>query len=174
MKPYIYLPVHNSQEEILIDRSAYDSLRLHRIWINEEGYAYNENGLIHRQILGFKKNDGNITDHINRDKLDNRKVNLRNCTAKENTLNSMSDYRKKYKGASMDGDMFKSSITINGKNIFLGRWVEEKQAAMAYDKASRFFYPGKVVFLNFPYKTTYKIKVPNIDYKPCRKWADFI
>ncbi|GAH21431.1 unnamed protein product, partial [marine sediment metagenome] len=32
---------------------------------------------MHRQILGLKPGDGKIVDHINRNPLDNRRVNLR-------------------------------------------------------------------------------------------------
>lgn len=50
-------------------------------WTLNEGYAYNSRlGAIHRYILNLNRNHNNHTDyvdHINRDKLDNRKLNLR-------------------------------------------------------------------------------------------------
>lgn len=50
-------------------------------WTLNEGYAYNSRlGAMHRYILNLNRNHNNHTDyvdHINRDKLDNRKLNLR-------------------------------------------------------------------------------------------------
>lgn len=50
-------------------------------WTLNEGYAYNSRfGAMHRYILNLNRNHNNHTDyvdHINRDKLDNRKSNLR-------------------------------------------------------------------------------------------------
>lgn len=43
---------------------------------------------MHRLILGLTEDDDLVSDHINNDRLDNRKMNLRSCTQKENKLNS--------------------------------------------------------------------------------------
>ena len=43
--------------------------------------------LMHRQILGLIHGDGKEVDHINKDRLDNRRANLRVVTRKENCAN---------------------------------------------------------------------------------------
>lgn len=68
----------------------------HRWHENNKGYAYcnlrNEGGgrrriLMHRMILGIEDNSHLEGDHINRNRLDNRRKNLRTCTPAENTRN---------------------------------------------------------------------------------------
>lgn len=61
------------------------------------GYAYRRlwsNGrtgpcvLLHREIMGLQKGDKRTVDHANRDKLDNRRQNLRIASNAENSQNS--------------------------------------------------------------------------------------
>ncbi len=57
-------------------------------WFYGEGYAgRRKDGMLHHCIVGFPL-DGLVVDHINRDTLDNRRVNLRIVTQRENLLNS--------------------------------------------------------------------------------------
>jgi hypothetical protein len=80
---------------------------------------------------------GMQTDHINRNKLDNRKSNLRVCTASQNRMNqptrgnSTSDYRGVYQPK--DKNKWKSVIQHQNKRVFIGYFKEETHAALAYD-----------------------------------------
>lgn len=42
---------------------------------------------MHRLILGFEIGDGNITDHIDGNGLNNQRANLRKCTNQQNNFN---------------------------------------------------------------------------------------
>lgn len=93
--------------------------------------------LIHRLIMGAKK--GEIVDHINGNGLDNRRINLRLCSIKENIRNmharrGVSQYKGVY-WFKRDG-VWVAQITVDYKNIYLGRHNSEKEAAMAYDRAA--------------------------------------
>lgn len=80
---------------------------------------------------------GYVIDHINGNALDNRSQNLRPATAKQNAINR--DYRgglSKYRGVSRAGKKWRALITSEGKQIMLGRFETEIDAALAYDEAS--------------------------------------
>lgn len=103
-----------------------------------------------QQITGRK----NI-DHKNRNGLDNRKQNLRDCTVLQNARNHRKAQGKssQYRGVSWDADAgkWKSEITPNRKRIVLGRFVSEREAARAYDSAAIEHY-GEFACLNFAQK----------------------
>jgi hypothetical protein len=89
-------------------------------------------------ILGLRR--GIIIDHINGDSLDNRKQNLRVVTVQQNNMNrrKLVGLTSKYKGVYFDKsrDNYMAHITINGKMKNLGRFLDEKEAARAYDSAA--------------------------------------
>ena len=89
--------------------------------------------LMHRVILGLKK--GEICDHINGNGLDNRRINLRKATASQNAQNRKSWGTSKYLGVSLDRKRNKwlAQIEKEGKNIYLGAYVTEDEAALKYN-----------------------------------------
>jgi hypothetical protein len=113
------------------------------LWsMTRTGYAFNSKHSLymHRLILGVS--DRRIyVDHINRDKLDNRKSNLVTCSSQENQRNCSSTRgsTSRFKGVSWDKNRNKWSavITVHRKLIHLGRFENEIEAAIAYDKAAR-------------------------------------
>lgn len=76
---------------VLVDIDTWDRYRGHRFWLSGPGYVTTRidgrSEYLHRLILGLTLGDGHYTDHINRDKLDNRRANLRVVTQKENCAN---------------------------------------------------------------------------------------
>lgn len=82
--------------------------------------------------MGLKPGDPFDVDHINGDKLDNRKANLRICTRQQNLQNRLKiTGTSKYRGVSWDPErqMFRAQATINYRNHFLGRYATEEEAA---------------------------------------------
>jgi hypothetical protein len=94
-----------------------------------------------------------FVDHIDHNGLNNRRSNLRLCTAQQNARNHRPQLRgsSKYKGVSwrQDGKVFRALIWHNGKSINLGRFKNEIDAAKAYDKAAKKYF-GEFAYLNFP------------------------
>lgn len=94
--------------------------------------------LMHREVVGAPA--GAIVDHINRNSLDNRKENLRICTAAGNAQNARvrRDNKSGYKGVSwVNRDRcWRANISISGKTIRLGSFRSAEAAHEAYKEAS--------------------------------------
>lgn len=112
-------------------------------WFICNGYAATDNNgtplQMHRIIMRPKS--GEYVDHINHDKLDNRKSNLRICSYAENNRNTKPNATNKtgYKGVSYDRQTgkFRASIKCNHKSLNLGRYTTKEKAALAYNQKAR-------------------------------------
>ena len=85
--------------------------------------------------------EGLLVDHINGDKLDNRKENLRLVTMSQSNANRGKinfkrkvDKRSKFIGVSWDRNAYRAIICKDGKKEYLGRFDIEEDAAKAYNK----------------------------------------
>lgn len=76
----------------------------------------------------------NIIDHIDRNKINNKIINLRNVDYQKNTFN------KECRGYIFENGAFKSHITFNYKRIHLGRFKTEEEAKEAYKQAKKIYH----------------------------------
>jgi hypothetical protein len=78
-----------------------------------------------------------VVDHINNNPLDNRFENLQIITNRDNASKDKLNYTSKYTGVFWDKERNKwqSKIHINGKTIFLGRFLSEQEAHLKYQEA---------------------------------------
>lgn len=131
----------SKNEKCLISQEDYNLLSSYKWHKNIQGYASARiNGkllLMHRFLLNPKTNL--TVDHINGNKLDNRRINLRILEKQQNNENKT----KKMKGATSTffGVFFEkrsqkyiSNIIVNGKKIYLGKYINEKEAAIIRDR----------------------------------------
>lgn len=105
---------------------------------------------LHRWVMDAPS--GIIVDHINGDRHDLRKSNLRFATVAQNTWNSRPKKTKtrssKYKGVCKNAsNKWQAGIKVNGKSKYLGQFVTEEQAAQAYDKAAKEAW-GEFAYIN--------------------------
>jgi len=107
--------------------------------------------ILHREIMSPPVSK--VVDHINHDRLDNRKTNLRICSRSENCRNSVKSSLNTsgYKGVYWDDTRkrWRTHIRINKlKRIKLGDFTSKLEAARAYDSAAK-KYHGEFAYCNF-------------------------
>jgi len=133
-------------EEFYFDLEDYDKIKDYCWGIVDGGYLKarigNKNVLIHRYLLDPDRNM--VIDHINHNKLDNRKENLRICTNRENCMNQDKSKNNKsgYKGVYYNklSNKWESSIKIHGKSIYLGIFSNKEEAFEKYKEAERYYF----------------------------------
>lgn len=91
--------------------------------------------LLHRELLGLVPGDGLEGDHINRDRLDNRRGNLRRSTKGENRQNrtKRTGVSSRFRGVHWRPQYGKwdAEIRVNGKRTWVGRFSSEQEAGEA-------------------------------------------
>lgn len=105
-----------------------------------------------RQILGLEHGDMREADHIDHDTLNNTRSNLRVVTKVQNAMNRRSTGSSSFKGVYpyRPTGKWRASIKVGDKRLSLGYFVDEKQAAIAYDLAALDNY-GEYAVTNFPH-----------------------
>jgi hypothetical protein len=113
-------------------------------WHYAHGYAANSKfEYMHRIILPCP---GDMqVDHKNHDGLDNRRCNIRICTASQNIANNRKPTHgitSIYKGVHFEKftKKWRAQIMHSGKSISLGRFETQDDAHNAYIRASREIY----------------------------------
>lgn len=119
-----FVKISNSDNIMICDTEDWINLK-NICWCEgTHGYAIGtrncKNVSFHRLVM--KVTDSNIqVDHINGDRLDNRKSNLRTCTNQENSFNKYknSNNSSGYKGVYYDREYnkWRGAIQYNGKSI---------------------------------------------------------
>ena len=108
-----------------------------------------KNYTLAREIVNPRR--GQYTDHINGDPIDNRRINLRECNPKQNMQNRRSlGGKSKFKGIYFCKlrEQWVAQISCDGKTKNIGRFLSEKQAALAYDEQAKIHH-GEFARLNF-------------------------
>lgn len=96
--------------------------------------------MMHRFIVKARK--GQTVDHANRDSLDNRRGNLRKCTASQNLANCTKrrDGASRFKGVSLapnnKSKPWRATIQIGGKRSHLGYFSTQEEAFRKYSIAA--------------------------------------
>lgn len=140
----------NGKQHALVDDADYEYLSQFRWHFNKRGYAQRNTWdgkrasqlSMHREIMHAPS--GVQVDHINLDKLDNRRTNLRFATGTQQRANTplRRNNTSGFKGVSWDKDRRKWQATIrcNDKRYHLGRFDAIEEAAAAYDAAAIHFF----------------------------------
>lgn len=124
----------------LVDCRDVDKLLEGNQWVSHSaGYAYRftshsadyKSEMMHRLIMDAPQ--GFDVDHINGDKLDNRRRNLRIASRTLNSMNKAT--RGAYKQSR--GISYSVEMRINGKKLWIGRIASAEEAKHIYDDVKR-------------------------------------
>lgn len=138
----------------VIDAGDYQKIADYKWTLNNYGYAAarieKQRVLLHRMVMppcpaGYE------IDHIDRDRLNNKKSNLRVVSRGQNTMNRPGDVgcTSQYKGVcwSHKKQKYVAQIAKEGKHYFIGHYDSEIMAAKAYNKVANKLF-GKYGWLN--------------------------
>jgi hypothetical protein len=98
-----------------------------------------------------------VVDHINLDRLDNQRSNLRILSFRDNVTNKKmrKDNTTGFRGVSKRWDepgIFLATIKIDGRYKTIGRFKNAEDAARAYDGWAKKAFGGTFNCFNFPQK----------------------
>lgn len=133
----------------MVDDEDYENLKDSKWYVAHNGYVvkgiYNKmtqktrSQFMHRVIMNTP--NGMFTDHINHNKLDNRKCNLRICTRSGNQMNRKVSKNNKsgHKGVSWNkwARKWRAQISKNGKTYLGGYYDDVKEASKVYQQKAK-------------------------------------
>lgn len=92
---------------------------------------------LHRAIIGAQP--GEIVDHANRDRSDDRRANLRIASASDNCRNRAGRGEVAYRGVCKKRNRWRAEIRVDDQSWSLGSYDTSVEAAAAYDDALAYF-----------------------------------
>ena len=105
---------------------------------------------MHRLLVDAKP--GEVIDHINGNKLDNRRSNLRVCTASQNSCNRGKTVKNRsgFKGVVLNRGRYVVAIRLLGKAYSFCSYKTAEEAAHVYDQVAMQLH-GEFAATNFSY-----------------------
>jgi hypothetical protein len=141
----------------IVDAEDFEWLNQWKWYYGAQGYAVRHTdkkhiAYMHREILQTPK--GLVTDHANRNKLDNRESNLRVCNTSQNLANRPKQINNSsgFKGVfffkqGQRTKRWKSAIKIKDEYKQLGYFLTKEEAALAYNQKAKELF-GEFAYLN--------------------------
>lgn len=149
-----YIPV-SSTAFAVVDLEDVPAVLEVRTWgLDKDGYAQGYHPKLKRKVSMHKLVcDAKLVDHANRDRLDNRRTNLRASDHQRNQLNRPARLKNQcgYKGVyfSKKNQNWVAQLELFSRKIHVGVYVTVEDAARAYDRAM-FEWAGNYGTYNFP------------------------
>lgn len=138
-----------------VDEDDYERLAKYSWEVTPNGYVRREERIrtscgkpkrvkiyMHRDVLSSVKKR-QVVDHINMEKLDNRKSNLRIATYSENNCHKKNKSKTGYVGVQCtsrneEGDKYCCTVQANGLNYFIYGFTDPLSAAIKRNELAKF------------------------------------
>lgn len=143
----VYIEVEKTKEKIMCDLEDWEYLKEYCWYLDNNGYpmtiSKRKKIFMHRMIL--KENISEVVDHINRNKLDNRKENLRYTTNVVNAQNRslQSNNKSGHVGVYKVKNHWVAWIGAYYKRIYLGSFKTKEEAIKAREEAEKIYHKEK-------------------------------
>jgi len=139
----------------LVDDEDFEYLNQYRWHLSDGGYARRsqhirvdtnqyKSQIIRMHRIINQTPEGLYTDHINRNKLDNRRFNLRTVNKSLNSINrdKPKNNQSGYKGVYWDtwSKKWRAELKINYKKVTLGRYAKLQDAVRARKEGEKKYY----------------------------------
>ena len=144
-----------------VDDADYPWLSTYAWRLNSGGYAVRTATFgthkrilcLHRELLQVPR--GLVVDHVDHDKLNNTRDNLRIITQQQNLQyrRCFRNNRSGYKGVTAQHGQYHARIHVDGRAWHLGFYDAPETAAKVYDAAARQLF-GPFALVNFPDEAT--------------------
>jgi|CXWK01.1.fsa_nt_gi hypothetical protein len=140
-------------KSFIIDDEDYDLVSKWRWNIDDKNVVKRkvyDKGKKYSQILArmlLKPEKGMEVDHINGNRLDNRRSNLRICTRVQNEVNKPSQNKHGFKGIMKKFRRWGAYAQKDGHVFYLGTFATKEEAARAYNKKAKELH-GEFAWLN--------------------------
>ena len=139
----------------LVDAADYEELSKHKWHASpHDGGPYvtarigKRTVYMHREIM--RPPEGYVVDHIDHNRLNHRRSNLRVCTPQQNKANvGPQGGSSRFVGVTRRGKKWEAQIVYQGKHLYLGLFNDEAEAAKARDRKA-YELNGSYAHLNFP------------------------
>jgi hypothetical protein len=139
----------------LVDAADYKELSKYNWHVSRHGgrpYVTARKGgkpvSMHREIM--QPPPGYVVDHIDHNRLNHRRCNLRVCTRQQNQANmGPRGGSSRFVGVTRCGNKWRAKIEYQGKCFNLGTFADEVEAAKARDRKAYELH-GPYAYLNFP------------------------
>lgn len=127
------MPVHKAKlmsngKYCLMDHDTYHKLKGYKIWTSTNGsfyYPHSQLGPVHR--LAIQAKEGEVIDHINRDRLNATRANLRVTTMRGNAT-----FRRGKGFTKLPSGRFRAQMCVNHQRVCLGTFDTAEEAAAVY------------------------------------------
>lgn len=141
----------NGKGFAVIDDDDFKAVTSKKWQLSSNGYVVSGGTVLLHRFLMCPSGSLEV-DHKNRNKLDNRRANLRACTHRQNNLNTPASSTNSLgvKGVYLEkrtGKYYSQLRHKKGETLHLGTFNTLKEATLAYNRAAREFY-GEFAYLN--------------------------